>query len=66
MKERCLGKTSKYTSILKTQHWKVPQHPTDLILEDPYYSLVVMLCELDVLPDDIMLISSRFWGGYSI
>lgn len=40
------------------------QHPTDLIATSPYYELTYLLLRLDVLPDDVHLITSKYWEGY--
>ena len=36
-------------------------HPTDLIGASPYFELTFLLLLLDVLPDDVHLITSRYW-----
>jgi len=40
------------------------QHPTDLIATSPYYELTYLLLLLKVLPEDVHLITSRYWDGY--
>ena len=40
------------------------QHPTDLIATSPYYELTYLLLLLDVLPEDVHLITSRYWEDY--
>lgn len=39
-------------------------HPTDLIATSPYYELTYLLLLLKVLPEDVHLITSRYWDGY--
>lgn len=40
------------------------QHPTDLIVCDPYFRLVTFLVQLDVLPGDVFFMGSRYWDDF--
>lgn len=42
------------------------QHPTDLLSLDRYFELTYLLLLLRVLPDDIHLMSSKYWSEYDV
>lgn len=41
------------------------QHPTDLLGTYPYYELMWLLFRLKVVPSDIMMMTSSYWGDWS-
>lgn len=42
------------------------QHPSDLITMPYYWELTMLLLQLRVLPDDVHLITSKYWEEYEI